>query len=181
LGLSVTVQFEIVVAPQPVPINPAITSHPIVYAEGNTLYQYQVTVSDTSNTPDSYSLLSGPAGMSINANTGLLTWTAPAPTNQTSDVETVTLAVSNLTGGQATQTYTLTVPYTGCAITSTPPPGPVVVGQTYTYNITAIGNVNFYLSQGGGLLIPNDSTFTVTGPDSATFTWTPIAARVGTW
>lgn len=75
---------------------------------------YQVSPSLSSGTlPVSWSLAQGPTGMTVNATTGALQWTAAA----LSGPATVTIVATNL-GGSATYTWQLSVPlpYTASAV-----------------------------------------------------------------
>ena len=179
---TITVPFEVVVIPPPQPVNPVITSQPVLYGLGSSEYQYQVTVSDT-YAPDTYTLLNGPTGMSINPQTGLLTWfTPPVDGLGLSPTFPVTIEVANPTGGTASQSFTLTLPSQGDAITSTPTTLTAVVGQTYEYNITAIGGVDLYFEPDPiGSTWPTGMTLTQTGPDTGVLTWTPTSDQVGQW
>ena len=84
---------------------PIITSTPITSVDENAQYSYQVTATDADGDTLTYSF-SGPSWLSINANTGLVSGTAPSVS---SDAQfTITITVSDGTDS-ATQTYTLTV------------------------------------------------------------------------
>lgn len=78
-----------------------ITSEPDSIAVVNEGYNYQVTASVSGSAP-TYTLTTKPAGMTINATTGLISWTAPS---MTSGGKVVLTATNNL--GTATQSYYL--------------------------------------------------------------------------
>src|SRR5207245_11660124 len=109
-------------------------------------YLYQVLATDPDNNPLTYSLTSvtpAPATgnlkpLTINASTGLLTWTPLAADLNTF---TITLQVSDGRGGTATQTCHLQV--TAGAVNHPPvittlPPLNGMVGQPYTYNAQGV-------------------------------------------
>jgi hypothetical protein len=82
---------------------PTITSSPAGVAYANLVYSYQVL--STGNPESTYSLTTEPAGMTIDPNTGLISWTA---TSSQVGSYTVTVQASNY-AGSTTQTYTLSV------------------------------------------------------------------------
>jgi len=84
--------------------NPQFTSTPIIIATENQTYSYQATATDPDGDTLQFSVLSGPAGLTIDLMTGLVTWT-PAQAGS----EPVELRVSDGQGGSATQTFTISV------------------------------------------------------------------------
>lgn len=84
------------------PIGPMITSTPVTTGKVGLPYSYQAIATGTPSI--TWSLVSGPSGMSINANTGLVTWTPSA-------VESVAVEITanNVALSFATQSYTVTV------------------------------------------------------------------------
>ena len=82
---------------------PTITSTPGKAVVVGSPYSYQVQA--TSNPQATYTLTAAPAGMSINAITGLISWT---PTYATEGIENVTVTASDY-AGQASQTYSISV------------------------------------------------------------------------
>jgi hypothetical protein len=82
---------------------PTITSSPVKSVVVNSPYSYQVL--STANPQATYVLTTAPADMTINASTGLISWT---PTYATEGVETVTVTAAN-SAGQVSQTYSLSV------------------------------------------------------------------------
>src|SRR5262249_39642427 len=95
------------VAP-PVNTPPTITSPSVTTAQVNQAYSYDVDATD----PDAgdtlvYSLTTKPVGMTIDANTGLISWT---PTANQAGPQNVTVQVSDgHAGGTATQSFIVTV------------------------------------------------------------------------
>jgi hypothetical protein len=112
---------------------PQITSTPITTASVGTLYQYAVKAVDADGDPLLYALTRAPAGMVIHASSGLLAWTPTA-----AGTVSVEIVVRDGQGGEATQTYTLTVsaPNHPPVITSTPVSS-ATVGVLYTYQVQA--------------------------------------------
>ncbi|ARN73537.1 putative Ig domain-containing protein [Oceanicoccus sagamiensis] len=83
------------------PVAPVITSTPETYVLSTTIYQYQVEAIDPNADELTYSLLSAPHTMTIDATTGLISWVAESAT------ELVTVAVTDSTGLTAEQSYQL--------------------------------------------------------------------------
>lgn len=82
---------------------PTITSTPVKSVVVNSPYSYQVL--STGNPQATYTLTTAPAGMSIDSNTGLITW---LPTYTTEGIQNVTVVASNY-AGQATQSFSISV------------------------------------------------------------------------
>jgi hypothetical protein len=99
---------------------PTITSTPVTVGAEGSLYSYDVDATDP-DTGDSltYSLDTNPGGMTIDANTGVISWT---PGGGDAGDYTVTVRVEDLDLLFDTQSYTLTVnePNYPPAITSPP-------------------------------------------------------------
>lgn len=134
---SSTASFAIHVVASTAPVNPVITSTAPGPAQLGFEYEYQVTVSDASGTPDTFMLQTAPAGMSIDPSTGLITW---MPLASAVPSTPVTITVENATGGTYTASFNLSVvgavPSTPPVINSTPG-GPAVVGLPYEYQVVA--------------------------------------------
>lgn len=81
---------------------PSITSTPPLTAVANITYQYNATA--TGNPAPTFSLLSPPSGMTINATTGVVSWTPTTP-----GTYPVTVQASNGYGTAATQSFNLVV------------------------------------------------------------------------
>ena len=102
---------------------PEITTLPDIEALADRPYVYDVDAIDPDDDPVSFSLLAAPAGMAIDATTGVITW---APTaNDIGDYDVLVEATDGR-GGVATQRYTLSV--------IAPPPNrpPVIVSTPVT-------------------------------------------------
>ncbi len=103
-GGEATQSFAVTV---PVPVNnpPEITSTPSSLANIGTEYLYQVTASDPEGNPLVFSLSQSPAGMQINAVSGLIDWTPVAGQTGSHDI---TLEVSD-GANIVEQSFTVTV------------------------------------------------------------------------
>src|SRR5262249_43271345 len=122
-----------------------------------------------------FTLQSGPAGMSIDAVTGLVRWTPTAGQVGTQDV--VVVADDGL-GGTATQRFTVS----GAAGPRDPPPrvtsrpAPVATeGIAYPYHVTATD------TEGEGitfLLLQGPANMSIAG--SGALSWVPTLGQVGT-
>ena len=153
---------------------PEIMSTPITTATQDALYQYNVTARDIDGDTLIYSLDVSPAGMSINASTGLIIWT---PTNAQVGEHTVTVKVDDGNGGYDTQTFIVTVQNVNDppVITSTPATN-ATEDSLYYYQIIAEdpdNNALTYIltSQPSGMSIDRSSGL---------ITWVPKNSDVGT-
>jgi RHS repeat-associated protein len=117
---------------------PSITSTPVFVASAavGSTYRYQVVATD----PDAgdsltYQLLSPspvPTGMSINATTGLLTWTNP-----TVSTHQIVINAIDKGGLRATQRFTLTARANSNPVINSKAPDKAIPGTTYIYDIKA--------------------------------------------
>lgn len=104
-ALSAEILVNITV--QPVNDAPVITSTALLAATEDALYQYQATSSDVDGPSASWSLVSGPAGMTVGASSGLVQWT-PDEGGSSPWSAPVTIRVSD--GSlNAVQSYTVVV------------------------------------------------------------------------
>ena len=85
---------------------PVITSIPVTSATQGQVYQYPVTATDPDRDTLSFSLTAAPAGMSIDATTGLIAWT---PGNAQVGSNSVELKVTDPGGLYTTQSFTVAV------------------------------------------------------------------------
>ncbi len=112
---------------------PLITSQPVMGGVAGQPYSYDV---EATGTPaPTFSLPVAPAGMTVNAATGLIQFTPPAAGQYG-----VTVQASNGVNPAATQTFTITAGVAGAAplITSQPVMGGVA-GRPYSYDVEATG------------------------------------------
>ncbi|WAK04123.1 putative Ig domain-containing protein [Methylobacter sp. YRD-M1] len=102
---STTTSFNVTVEPAPVANTaPVITSTPVTTATLGLTYSYKVTAIDAPGDTLIFSLVSGPAGMSINPSTGQITWRVLQRGSQS-----VSVRVTDQGGLSATQNFTITV------------------------------------------------------------------------
>ena len=85
---------------------PAITSTPLTSATANSPYSYTVVASDTAGNAMSYSLDVAPAGMTIDAVTGTISWT---PSTVQAGVNAVTVRATNTLAKFVTQSFSVAV------------------------------------------------------------------------
>jgi hypothetical protein len=154
---------------------PAFTSQPNTEAIPGVPYVYQATASDPDNDPLTFSLLIGPAGITVDATSGKVTW---SPQQGDLGNETVLLQVDDAHGGTAQQQYTVSTivapPNRPPVFTSTPPVDGNVK-TAYAYQATAgdpDGNtLSFSVVSGPqGLTID---------PASGLVAWSPTANQLG--
>jgi hypothetical protein len=86
---------------------PLILSSPPTSIE-KTTYIYQVRVNDPDNDPFTFTLKSGPKGMEMDKNTGLIKWEIRKKDIGTHSIE---IEVSDDAGAKSTQRYTLTIDF----------------------------------------------------------------------
>ena len=87
-------------------VAPVVSSAPVTTAIENEAYSYQVTVTDPGSADtQTYTLVSGPAGMTISP-TGLISWTAPAGVYTNASVS---IRVTDSDGGFGNQAWDITV------------------------------------------------------------------------
>ncbi len=153
---------------------PSIDSSPETKVLIGQTYLYNLMANDIDSDTLSYELQSSPAGMTINSQTGQITWT---PTTAQLGLSQVSIVVSDDRGATATQSFSIlasTVPTQGSgnrppAITSEPLTL-VTLGQTYRYYIAATDPdgdpLNFVLTQAPAGMAINASGVIV---------WTPNA------
>ncbi|WP_082021115.1 putative Ig domain-containing protein [Geobacter anodireducens] len=95
---------------------PVIISSPILIAEKEKAYRYDVNAVDPNNDALTYRLVQRPSRMTINSSTGLISWTP-----EDSGSYAVTVEVADAKGLKATQSYTLRVVNSNSAPTVTNP------------------------------------------------------------
>ncbi|MBI5657568.1 MAG: putative Ig domain-containing protein, partial [Geobacter sp.] len=86
-------------------ISPMITSVPVLEVAAGSTYNYDVDATDPNGDALTYSLLSAPAGMVIDPNTGVITWTPPVGQPQTGN--DVTVQASDPAGHTDTQSFSI--------------------------------------------------------------------------
>ncbi|MDH3601780.1 MAG: putative Ig domain-containing protein, partial [Candidatus Tectomicrobia bacterium] len=139
----------------------------VVYRLGP--YFYQVVATDADGDALTYALLTAPPGMTIDADTGLITWAQLA-----SGDHLVTVQVEDELGASDTQVYSLTITVPNLAPTiASAPVVEAIVGQLYQYQVSAVD--------------PNDDPVTyrletapagmTMEPQTGLLTWEPDAAE----
>ncbi len=113
---------------------PSITSTPKIIIGAGGLYQYDVEANDPENTAISYNLTVKPNGMTIDTNTGLITWQTQNTTN--GDFQ-VTVTATDADGGIAYQNYYIRVTPNQAPIINSQPLELAQLGVTYKYDVIA--------------------------------------------
>jgi hypothetical protein len=108
--------FDIAIDARP----PTITSAAITSATVGRKYTYQVTTNASTFQKLTFSLATAPAGMSINATTGLITW---SPTASQTGSSAVTVFATDQLGNTGQQTFSISVS------AALPPPDPFTPGK----------------------------------------------------
>lgn len=85
---------------------PEISSVPTLTANQGAVYTYDVNANDVDQNTLTWSLLIRPSGMTINANTGVITWT---PTDAQIGNNNVNIKVTDGNGGNDAQSFTISV------------------------------------------------------------------------
>ena len=154
---------------------PVINSTPRTTLQLGRMYLYQVVASDPDGDPLTYTLDTHPTGMTINASTGLITWT---PTTAQFGTNPVSLHVSDGRGSSAPQSFSIKITSQGSdrppTISSTPP-STAIVGLPFLYDLAGSD------PDGDPLL------WTLTAapqgmaidPGSGVLSWIPVADQVG--
>ncbi|QVW34012.1 putative Ig domain-containing protein [Geobacter sulfurreducens] len=146
---------------------PVIISSPILIAEKEKAYRYDVNAVDPNNDALTYRLIQRPSRMTISSSTGLISWTP-----QDTGSYTVTVEVADAKGLKATQSYTLRVITSNSAPTVTNP-GNQTSWEEKPVNLQirasdSNGDKIFYSATGlpAGLSI-NESTGLISGTTAA--------------
>ncbi|MEM9409821.1 MAG: putative Ig domain-containing protein [Planctomycetota bacterium] len=118
---------------------PIIVSQPDFNADTNSLYQYQVIAVDADGDAFTFELVDGasgiPAGMSIDTNTGLISWT---PDDSFVDsIQQITVRVTDSRGASGTQTYQLEVIENQPPVIVSTPVEEATAGAVYRYTVQA--------------------------------------------
>ncbi|MBX3275625.1 MAG: PKD domain-containing protein, partial [Sandaracinaceae bacterium] len=182
-GSRTEVTFGVRVLQRPAP--PFITSSPVRTAQFNLLYVYDVEAHDPNTTPLytpvlEYLLLVAPAGMSIDAATGLITWVPTLADAGAHPVEIVVRDDTSLMSEPQRFEFVVRGDSRSPAVTIAHTPDPVLPGDTVTLVVTATDDdVAFVegLTVGGGV-VPLDATGTGTWIATAPGRFTAEASAV---
>ncbi len=171
-GNTLQINVPLTVAPQH---SPQITSTPTFTAAVDALYTYDVEANDPDDDPIEFSLDEAPAGMTIDADTGMIEWT---PTIGHIGVHNVRVRASDDRGAWAAQIYTLMVSQFGDNVSPqivTTPTYSSAVDDEYTYDVDATDGdqdtVQFGLDEA-----PAGMTIDAA---SGVITWTPTVEQIG--
>jgi len=154
--------------------NPTITSSPITTGREGILYTYDVNATDPDGDTLTFSLTSTIAGMSINSNTGVITW---SPSSSQTGPNQVTVQVSDGNGGTATQSFTLTISANNPPVLNSIGNKAVNEGVLLQFPISGSDSDGDALTFSTGPL-PLGATF---NPTTKTFSWTPTFLQAGTF
>ncbi|QSV44630.1 MBG domain-containing protein [Geobacter benzoatilyticus] len=176
-GLSASQSFRISVVSRPSNSAPKITSMAVTRATVGMLYNYDVEATDPNGDTVYYRLASAQSGMTIDAVTGLISWT---PSSSQIGSKYVKVEAVDNKGGKTSQSFYITV--SPSADADNPPAinsTPVIiaaVGSPYSYDVNATdadGDVITYsLTDSPAGMIINATTGVIT--------WTPSADQAGT-
>ncbi|HHH42943.1 MAG TPA: hypothetical protein ENK49_02295, partial [Gammaproteobacteria bacterium] len=154
---------------------PVITSAPVLTATAGQSYRYDVKVTDDAGDTQQYFLDVAPVGMSIDPDTGTVSW---VPGSSDLGQQSVTVRVRDQGGLEDTQSWTLTV---SAAVGNNPPvitSTPVLTateGQSYRYDVNVtddVGDTQQYF-------LDTAPTGMGIDPNSGIVSWVPGAAGVG--
>jgi fibro-slime domain-containing protein/RHS repeat-associated protein len=143
---------------------PVITSFPGFSVTTGATYSYAVTATDPDNEAVTFSLVTKPDGMTINATTGVVTWNPAAAA-----VENVVVEARDARGGIATQGFAISVRDNRPPVISSTPSRATVAGGTYRYAVNATDPdgdalTYIYLDGGPGSLMDGQGRITWTVP-----------------
>ncbi len=169
-GGSTSQSWSITVTDVPVNAPPVVVSVPDLEAVLGQPWSYPAHAVDPEGDAVTYGLVSPPAGMAINPNTGLASWT-PGSTG----AFTVALRASDPLGAFGAQVFTLAVVPQNAApvITTTPPAAHTIVGGIYQYDVDATDADGHELTYS---IIPAPSGMTI-HPQTGFISWSPHVAQ----
>ena len=173
-GGRATQSFTITV--RGVNLPPTISSAPPTQGRIGQVYDYAVRASDADGDPLHYRLTTFPAGMTINAATGLIQWT---PAAAQIGVQNVAVLVEDGRGGNVAQVFTVVVvlvPLNRPPTITTVPSFVASVDLPYVYDAEATdpeGDALTFdlLTAPAGMSID---------PATGVINWTPVVSQVGT-
>ena len=151
---------------------PVWTSTPVTQVATGQTYTYASRATDPDGNPLTYSLSAGPAGMTINSASGLVSWGG----SSNMGTQTVTLHVADGRGGTADQTYVLQITSGQGNLPPVFTSTPVVdatFGAPYAYTLAASDPQNYPLTFA---LVSGPAGMTLNG---SKLTWTPSGTQTG--
>jgi RHS repeat-associated protein len=142
-------------------------------------YKYQVVGIDPENSQITYTLITAPSGMVIDANTGLITWNNPTLGNTQIKITATDTSASlsaGTSGAVAVQEYTLTGKQNHAPVINSTPTTQIVVGNTYRYDVKATDSDNDALTY----TLDNASTTAGISIDKyGRINWKPTTTNIG--
>ncbi len=150
---------------------PVILSVPSLIAEVGKEYEYQVVANDPDGQTLHYELVNPPSGMSIDPQTGFVSWTPAAE-----DTVLVAIKVTDTLGAYGSQVYQLrALPPNVAPVITSAPVVDAVVGGIYRYQVAAHDDNDDTLHY---VLIDAPAGMTVSDL-MGLITWTPTEAQIG--
>lgn len=173
-GGSASQSFTLTASTAPANRPPVFLSAPNTGALPGSNYRYPAEARDADNDQLQFELLERPAGMLVDANSGLVSYDAAQAGNYA-----IAIRVSDERGGTATQRFNLSVGSTAGisspGIISTPPVT-ALFGSEYVYSVAAVDPMQsvltFSLADAPAGMTINSSTGRIA--------WQPAASQVGT-
>jgi len=149
---------------------PVISSSPVIEAAAGAVYSYNVESDAETAGEARYRLDYAPAGMLIDPQTGLITWT---PQESQEGTQSVTVVVADLAGNETQQAFNVSVNQSPDIWTI----GNKLVqeGETLSFTVTAVdpdGDTPLVYSLAAGA--PEGAAI---DPETGEFTWTPTEAQ----
>jgi choice-of-anchor C domain-containing protein len=130
--------FSLDVEVDPVNRPPTILSVPVVDANIDTLYRYQVKAEDLDRDTLSFRLVDAPQGMSIDPVTGVIQWT---PSINALGKVNVVLKVEDGKGGESVQSFSISTQQKQGNLAPIITSNPIAyssIGKSYTYDVNAV-------------------------------------------
>ena len=155
---------------------PVFTSTPPTDVNAGQTYTYAASATDSASAVVAFLLQQAPAGMTVNASTGVITWATTA--NSPAQAQ-VTLYAFDSSGAWSKQQWTITVDGgdTPPVLGPLPTTLQITEGQSWQVPVTATdtnGKPLIYWADN----LPPGATFT---PDTHVFSWTPPLGSAGTY
>ena len=116
----------------PLNLAPTITSIPLTHADLQQPYTYQISATDPEGEALSYQLLDGPTGVTVDAQTGLLSWGTPIAGDHR-----IVVAAYDPAGLGAAQGYTLKAFANQFPVINSIPVTRALAGELYRYDLQA--------------------------------------------
>lgn len=158
---------------------PQITSTPVTAATEGVAYAYDVNATDPEGDALTYSLTQAPAGMTIDAATGLITWT---PSSGQAGAQPVTVQVADAPGLSTSQSFSIAVAGVNAAPAAVNDGYQMVQGGTLT--VAAPGVLGNDSDANGDALTAELAAAPASGAltlnANGSFVYTPAASFTGT-